>query len=129
MTDTATTHGPGPIIHGPDRNHPGVFVVQLADGTIGSATQADIASIPIAGQWFTGTKNGLIASWPNRAIAEEQANQRGTLLGQIAPVTTTELRRFLDEVDAAVIEPGDGERIFPKFVILVSPIGQPLHGQ
>lgn len=99
MTDFDNFRGPGPIIHGPDRNQPGLHIIQLADGTIGTATHTDIQTIPIHGQWFTGTKNGLICSWPDKATAQQRADQTGALIGQIAPVTITELRAFLDQND------------------------------
>lgn len=122
MTDDNTT-GPGPTILGPDRIHPGMFIVQLRDGTIHTLSHADIATIPINGQWFTGTKNGLLCSWPTRAIAEERMRQTGTIIGQIAPVTITELRQFLD-----TYAPTDDDTIEPKLVILVDANGQPLPG-
>jgi hypothetical protein len=80
-------HGPGPIIHGHDITDPTRFIVQLPDGSIGKLTATDIANIPIRHQWFTGTSNGLIASWPDRDHAEKVVEGRGVLLGQIKPVT------------------------------------------
>lgn len=123
MTDPNSINGPGPIILGPDRTHPGMFIIQLRDGTVTTASHADIATIPIAGQWFTGTKTGLLASWPDRASAEQRMRQLGTILGQVAPVTISELRAFLD-----TYAPTDDDTIEPKLVILVDANGRPLAG-
>lgn len=124
MTDFDNFRGPGPIIHGPDRNHPGLHIIQLADGTIGTATHTDIQTIPIHGQWFTGTKNGLICSWPDKATAQQRADQTGALIGQIAPIELDELREILDAIaDARTADTGT-----IKLVILVDPNGQPLPG-
>lgn len=78
-------HGPGPVIHGQDVTNPERFIVQYNGGPPQLLTPAEIAQLPIRHQWFTGTANGLIASWWSREVAERSAMERGTLLGQIVP--------------------------------------------
>lgn len=110
------SYGPGPIIHGPDVTDPGRFVVQLGDGTIAKLTPAEIAAVPLRAQWFTGTVNGLIASWWNRPTAEASATARGTLLGQVLPMHADTLWDLMRHEHN------------PTIVILADADGQPLPG-
>lgn len=107
-------YGPGPIIHGQDITDPTRFIVQLPDGTVAKLTPGSIAAIPIRRQWFTGTVNGLIASWWDRDTAEQAAAQRGVILGQMIPVNPIEIAKVVDARDYVVI--------------LTDPNGQPLKG-
>lgn len=78
-------YGPGPIIHGRDIEHPDRFIVQVRGRGVQTYTQAEIAALPIAPQWFSGTANGLLATWWSRDVAEQHAQQLGVVWGQIAP--------------------------------------------
>lgn len=109
-------YGPGVIVHGPDVNRPGRYKVQIVgDDRDLSLTPDEIAAHPIAHQWFTGTKLGLLASWATREVAENYAASNGTMLGQIVPVTIAEL--------AAKCEPT------ATIVVLCDPWGRVLPGR
>lgn len=117
-----TWHGPGPIIT-PDVTDPNMVIVQHGN-EVARMTKAQAATIPITPAWFTTIPNGLLATWPNRDEARKRSQRDGTVLGQIASVTITELRTFLDTFAPAE----DGQTVEPKFVILLDPTGQPLPG-
>lgn len=80
-------YGPGPVIHGQDITNPNRYIVQHGNTPPQLLTPAEIAALPIHHQWFTGTINGLICTWWSREVAEQQATQRGTILGQIRAMT------------------------------------------
>lgn len=100
-------HGPGPTIHGRDRNLTGRWLVQRAGQVIESMTAAGVAAIPIGQQWITATNNGLICSWPSRDLALQT---QGVPIGQILPVTVT------------------ADMVGQRVVILADPSGRPLPG-
>jgi hypothetical protein len=77
--------GPGPVIHGPDMNRPGSYIIQRVGHDPEVMTAAQIAALPIPPQWFTTTVLGQLASWPTRDIAESRVDQVGVMLGRIEP--------------------------------------------
>jgi hypothetical protein len=81
--NTMNQYGPGPVIHGQDVNNPDRFIVQENGGPPQLLTPNEIAQLPIRPQWFTGTANGLLCTWPTRDIAETRVAQMGVILGQI----------------------------------------------
>lgn len=110
--------GPGPIILTADthnvgiryRNKPGLHIV----------TRDEIATMPIHPQWLTGTPLGLLTTWPNEQTARDYANQRGTQLARIQPIT-------VDDLYALIVDHGmDND---DTLVILTHPNGTPLTGQ
>lgn len=110
-------YGPGPVVHGPDVTHPGERWIVQYGATTASATRPEIASIPLAHQWFTGTKTGLICSWANQRIAEHKSLGDGVLLGQVAPLDVATLRQVLEQMpDDQVV------------VLLLDEHNRPLHG-
>lgn len=112
----AQQHGPGPIIHGQDVTNPNKFIVQDNAGPPQLLTAQEIAALPIRQQWFTGTANGLICTWPTRDIAETRCAQMGVILGQLLPVRLEQLERLLNLEHPEAI------------VILADPNGNPLRG-
>ncbi len=109
-------YGPGPIIHGVDVNDPTRIITQRPGENPTVRTRAEVVALPIRAQWFTGTTNGLLASWPSREMAEEQAAQRGVLVGQVFPLTVDELTALTHDLDDVV-------------VVLVDAHGRPLRGE
>lgn len=108
LLDQPTT-GPGPIIYAD--SIPGRWVARLAAGEpLGDYTATDIAAAPIPHQWFAGTKNGLLASWPTRHHAEDHRRAYGVVVGQVMPT---------------VIGP---EHVGQRLVLLVDEAGVPLPG-
>lgn len=105
--------GPGPITR---RDRHGRLVVEYADGTI-TVDQPVNPHHPIAHQWLTGTKAGLIATWGTRQAAIDKARTEGTLLGQLTPVTVTTLRGILEQADPDA-----------TLVVLTDPAGNLLPG-
>lgn len=105
-------HGPGPIIQGQDITNPDRFIVQIP-GIEGFQllAQHDIAAIPITTHWFSGTANGLLATWVSREIAERHAQEIGVIYGQIKPLTVRELGKLTHPIP-----------------VLTDPNGRPLHG-
>jgi hypothetical protein len=78
------TSGPGVTIYA-DGDTPGTWIARPGNGPIAPMTARDIAAQPIHHQWFAGTKNGLIATWPTRAMADDHHRAYGVIVGQLMP--------------------------------------------
>lgn len=116
---TVPQYGPGPVIHGQDITNPNRYIVQHGGGTPQLLTMAEIAALPIHHQWFTGTTNGLIASWWSHEIAASQAEQRGVLLGQILPMNRIAIAEHFKDLDP----------INADIAVLCDPNGKPLRAE
>lgn len=103
------TNGPGPLVLGKDRDD--TFIVRPP----GDRPLVNVRTLehlwPVGQQWAAGTPNGLIASWPNRRIAENYAKQKGTQLMQVLPVTIT------------------ADMVGMRVAVLADPDGCPLEGE
>lgn len=111
-------YGPGPVIHGQDITNPERWIVQHVGGPPQLLTATEIAAIPIQHQWFTGTANGLIASWWTREVAEQHSQQIGVLLGQIMPMNRTTIADHFKDRDP----------VNHQLVVLCDANGNPLRG-
>lgn len=116
------SYGPGPIIIPGTDTDGRVLVRHHNQPGVQTLTHTEICNIPIRPQWFAGTRNGLIASWPTLKQAQGYALESTTLLGRIQPITIEKLLRQLDRQGSNPIG-------LATIVILTDPHGTPLRGQ